>query len=112
MSGEQLGLELAIVASQAAADRAERLAPGFNEKALAAFRRFAQSHDRFTTEDVIAASPEVPRTSDKRSWGGVARRAAFVGICEKVGMSTSKLPYAHQRSVTVWNSKIFQGASR
>lgn len=109
MSGEQLGLELANIASQVAMDHADVMEPGWSERAFSAFKIFAKQHDRFSTEDVIAASAHVPAPPDKRAWGGIARKACHSGVCEKAGMGTSKLPHAHQRPITIWNSKIFQG---
>lgn len=76
------------VAAQAAADRAERTAPGWISDAVDALRRFARNQVAvFTIEQarcVIETQPGIPEPTDKRAWGHVTRRAEAEGFIERV----------------------------
>lgn len=98
----QLAFNLAIAGAQAAADRADRVHGDWTDKAYAAFVAYAKSHQQFTTEDVITASPEVPEAPEKRAWGAIALMAKRRGLVRKVGFDTAKSVHAHRRPVSVW----------
>lgn len=66
-----------LIAAQACADAAERLNPGWVEKAHSFFWAYAQVRgDRpFTTEDVrVSCEHVVPVAPDARAWGSIAQR--------------------------------------
>lgn len=98
----QLAFNLATAGAQAAADRADRIHGDWTDKAYAAFVAYAKTHPKFTTEDVIAASPEVPQAPEKRAWGAIALMAKRRGLIRKVGFDTAKSAHAHSRPVSVW----------
>ncbi|BEV15109.1 hypothetical protein HBDW_18970 [Herbaspirillum sp. DW155] len=110
MIGAQSGADLARQDAMRAADHADRVCSEWTDQALAAFRKYATEHAMFATEDVSTASADVPPPPDKRAWGSVAIKACAAGVCEKAGMGVSKLPHAHHRPITIWMSKIYQGA--
>ena len=103
----QLAFDLAERRAAEAADHANQVHDDWTEKALAAFRAHAEKHSEFSTEDVIAASPDVPTAPDKRAWGYIAKAAVKAGICFSVGIGRSKLAHAHGRWITTWRSKVF-----
>lgn len=75
-------------AAQAAADRADRNAPGWVDDAVAALRCFARHQVAvFTIEQargVIETQPGITEPTDKRAWGHVTRRAEAEGYIERV----------------------------
>lgn len=79
--------------AERAAGKAERIAPGWIDRATEAVRRYATRHvyrsdepSEFTIERVrefMAGSIEDP--PDGRAWGHVTRRAVQLGIIEPTG---------------------------
>jgi hypothetical protein len=102
----QLAFDLAQRGAAVAADHAERMHEEWIKQATAAFHAYAERHPEFTTEDVIAASPEVPVAPDKRAWGHIALAVKKSGAIRNGGVDRSKLAHAHQRWITRWISNI------
>lgn len=102
----QLSFDLACNGAALAANHADRVSPGWSERALAAFLAYAATHEEFTTEDVIEASANVPAAVEKRAWGQIALAAKRQKIIRNAGYAHSKLDHAHCRPVTRWVSLI------
>lgn len=103
----QLGFELAQRGAERAADHADRLHDGWSELALAAFKAYAERHEEFATEDVIAASLEVPHPPDPRAWGQItmaAKRLQFIVSANRT--RPTKSAHAHGRDVKLWTSLL------
>lgn len=107
----QLAFDLIEHSANLAADKADRKHAGWSDKALEAFRRYAENYEFFTTEDVVLANPELPAPSDKRAWGAItmkAQRLGYVGSTDKLARARS--PHAHKRPLLVMASNIFSPA--
>jgi hypothetical protein len=107
MSDCQLAFDLAERGAALAADKADRVIPGWSDRAFEAFKRYAKRCAFFTTEDVILASPEVPDPAEKRAWGHIALQAKKQGIIDKAGYAVAKQAHSHRRPITSWRSNIF-----
>lgn len=57
-----------------AADKAQRVSDGWNERALEAVHQFALEHETFLAEDVRKLCP-TPEGADGRAWGAVINAA-------------------------------------
>jgi hypothetical protein len=106
------GFDLAQQAAQLAADHADRVHDGWSDMALRAFREYAETHEMFATEDVIAASPQVPSAPDARAWGHIVRKAKREGMIVKSDRTRpTKHAHAHGRDVKVWRSNIYEAVA-
>ena len=92
-----------------AEDAAKHAGNDWLEAALAAFRDYALTHKRFTTEDVRSAFPHIPNPPDKRAWGAVPRLAKKDGIISAHGWTRANSHTVHGMVVTLWESRIYQG---
>lgn len=89
-----------------AASRAQRHAPGWEDEAVAAVRKFAETHESFIAEDVRETC-SVPKDVDPRAFGHVMRRAASLGIVRADGYAPAN---SSNRSPKVrWKSLVFAG---
>jgi hypothetical protein len=78
--------------------------------AIEAFRAHALTNQRFTTEEVRQAYPDLPAPPDKRAWGAVPRIAQREGIVMPHGWVRASSPTVHGMVVTLWESKTYKGA--
>jgi hypothetical protein len=109
----QLSLQLAIEGAELAAARANRVHADWSEKALAAWREHARTHQRFTAEDVrLAHAADVPPAPDQRAWGAIPRIAKRQGICQSVGVTRAKSRNVHGSYSTLYESLIFCGVAK
>ncbi len=84
----QVAKKRGALAAQSCADAAERINPGWAEKAHSFFWAFARVREarQFTTEDVRVSSENVvPAAPDARAWGSIAMRLKREGIIVAVG---------------------------
>lgn len=69
-----------------AAFKAERLAPGWVDRAAEDVRHYARHTDcDFTIEQARSMMTGLPDGADGRSWGAVTRRAVALGYIERTG---------------------------
>lgn len=66
------------------ADRADKISDEWRARAFNAVVEFARSHERFVTEDVRAAYPNLA-AHDDRAWGAVIRSAVKRGYVRAAG---------------------------
>lgn len=94
-----------------AVDHAETVKVGWQREAFERFRRYAERHEVFLTEDVLEANPDftVPPQCDKRAWGAVARAAAKQGIVAKEGYAPAKTSNLSPKPL--WRSRLFKAAA-
>lgn len=79
-------VEQGTQAAQAAADRAERLGPGWIETAIDEVRAFAQRFSGpFTIERARLHCSPLPDGADARAWGAITQAAMRRGFIEKTG---------------------------
>lgn len=95
----ELGMTRAIAA-------ARRHAPGWEDDALAAVRRFAETHEHFIAEDA-RATVELPEGVDGRAFGAVMQRARRDGLVVADGFAPAN---SSNRSPKVrWRSLVYTG---
>ena len=100
---EQLALEIGHEMAERAADHAGE---EWKEIAFNAFRRHAEKHWEFLTEDVRRANPDLPPPPDTRAWGQVALRAKREGIVRALGYAQTSSKTAHGCPATKWESML------
>lgn len=89
-----------------AANAAHRNAPGWEDDALAAVRRFALTHETFIAEDA-RATIAIPDGVDGRAFGAVMQRARREGLVRADGFAPAN---SSNRSPKVrWRSLVFAG---
>ena len=92
------------MAALSSASKAERLAPGWQERALDSVRFWALHHETFLAEDVRHMI-EIPESADPRAIGHVLRRARAAGICRADGYAPAN---SSNRSPKVrWRSLVY-----
>jgi len=83
-----------------AADRAERVGPGWRALALEALREFAEAHEAFVLED---ARLPIPAGADPRASGAIVREAKRLGWIRADGYaptnSSNRSPKVRWRSL-------------
>lgn len=79
------------------------------EMAVEAIEDYAHSHEKFTTEQVRAAYPDMPQPPDKRAWGAAVKAARKAGHIEPHGWVRADSRTVHGMVVTMWASKIYRG---
>jgi len=91
-----------------ALDHANAVMPLWGDRALSAVRAYANSHDRFLTEDIRAwaHSQGLPRPPDSRAWGGVISRAVKAGWLVGDGFGRTKYGPGHARPMAIWQSRL------
>lgn len=79
-----------------AADHAEDLNLGWNDRAYAFLLKFARSHESFISEDVSDAAIEAgePQPPTLRAWGQVYRRAIKADVIIQGGAGRSRRRHA------------------
>lgn len=95
---------------QQAAEHAEQIHFGWNDKAVEAIRVYAACvkprGETFTAEklrnSIIGAC--VPAPPHKRAWGSAFVRAAREGLIVKVGVTHSQAPHCHLSYVAEWKA--------
>lgn len=91
----QLNLDLAMergaMASQACADKADKAAPGWTNRAVELLGRFARHQQGVFTIEMARSviEPELDAPHDLRAWGSVTRRAVTAGLIKRVSGSTA-----------------------
>ena len=79
-------VEQGMQAAHAAADRAERLDPGWIANAVDEVRAFAQRFaGPFTIEQARLHCSPLPKGADARAWGAITQAAMRRGYIEKTG---------------------------
>lgn len=97
------GSRLGAMASQSAAQAAERRHPGWLDMAFEAFVRYATQHPNgFTTEAVRVANPDIPPPPDKRAWGAVVLRAMRAKRIKSLGFTRAQDRKVHGNLVALW----------
>ena len=97
----------------ASADRAAAHAgTSWIEQATAAFRSYAERQQWFTTEQVRAAYPDLPKPPDKRAWGAIPRMAQRDGVVAPHGWVRANSPTVHGMVVTLWESRVYKGEAQ
>lgn len=90
-----------------AASRAHRHAPGWEDDAVEAVRRFALTHETFIAEDA-RATIAIPDGVDGRAFGAVMQRARREGLIRADGYAPAN---SSNRSPKVrWRSLVFTGS--
>lgn len=90
-----------------AAEHAEDVDPGWNDKAFGHLKLFLETvfaAETFQGEDVrlCAQMRDLKAPPDKRAWGSVLVRAAREGLILKAGYGISKDPKSHRSPSTLW----------
>lgn len=89
-----------------AASRAHRHAPGWEDDAVSAVKRFAETHESFIAEDVRETF-HTPAEIDGRAWGAVLQRARREGLIRADGYAPAN---SSNRSPKVrWRSLVYTG---
>lgn len=101
-TGLAIGHAMAEVAASNAGDE-------WKEAAFDAFRRYARTHNEFTTEQVRLATTNIVSPPDPRAWGYVALRAKREGVVVSSGWVRANSRTVHGMVVTLWRSKVFHG---
>lgn len=98
------GKALKIKGIQKSLDTAERVNPGWQDKAYSFLCEFVKNNaGEFLAEDVRNASKGfVPDPVSKRAWGGIIAKAAHKGIIKRIGYDQVTNPTAHQACASVW----------
>lgn len=103
LGGAALGRHLADSGARLAADRADRLLPGWSDHARLFAESFVAQVRRFTAEDLReAARGIVADPPDSRAWGVVLRALVNSKRIRRVGYGASRNPGAHARPVAIW----------
>jgi hypothetical protein len=106
INGEQRRFEGLERGHQMASLAADRAGEDWKAIALEAFRLHAKKHQKFTTEEVRAAFPDLPSPPDMRAWGQVALLARREGYVIGSGWIRAESRKVHGMVVTHWQSKI------
>ena len=91
-----------------AAEHAEELHIGWNDRACAFLVEFAKRHDSFISEDVSDAAilADEPQPPTLRAWGQIYRRAIKDDVIIQVGTGRSRRRHA---SLCIrWGSLVFR----
>jgi hypothetical protein len=99
------GLEIGHAKAKIAADHAGE---EWKKTAYNAFLAFAKLHDKFKTEDVRNAYPDIPPPPDKRAWGQIALQAKKDNKISSAGFTRAESKSVHGMVVTLWQSKIYE----
>ncbi len=87
-----------------AAERAERVEPGWRDGALEAVRRYALRHSHFMAEDVPLG---IPSSADPRAAGAVFTDAMRRGWIAKAGYAPANT--SNRSPKVLWASRILSG---
>lgn len=89
-----------------ASGRAERVEPGWAERAFDWIVGYAKANKTFISEDCTAAAVEsgLPAPPDARAWGGPFQRASREQIIRRIGYGTSKR--RHLSPTPLWESLL------
>lgn len=99
------GAQLRDAGMQLAADHAQQVSPGWNERAYSFLERFLKiKHGSFMTEDfrawAAAHGLEYPPTN--RAFGGIITKAKNNGLIKHIGWDSVKNSKAHATPASVW----------
>lgn len=105
--------ELAGEGMDRAVDHADRVTPGWSDRAYQLLEQYAVSHWQFMTEDVRnwAHKLGLPEAPSGRAWGAVALRGCREGIISREGYRKTVNPLAHGTPATLWRSQIYREAA-
>jgi hypothetical protein len=96
-----------------AAEHADRIEPGWSDRAYDMLEGYALCHFEFMTEDVRVWATEegLPPPPDGRAWGAVTLRAVRnkVIVCDRY--RPTRIPPAHSTPRPVWRSQLYQEAA-
>jgi hypothetical protein len=74
--------------------------------AYQAYVEHARRHKYFTTEDVRRDAKNVPKPTDSRAWGHIARSAQKNGIIVYFETMRSKSASTNGRFINIWKSTL------
>jgi hypothetical protein len=90
-----------------AVEHADRIDPTWRFRAYDALERYAKTHPTFTIEQLRASlNGSLEDPPSLRAWGGIAQRAARVGLIEHHGWQPAENPDCHCGEVRVWRSRL------
>ncbi len=93
-----------------AVEHAEEVEEGWQAKALAFMRTYAETHHLFSGEMVrIESRGVVSEPAHLRAWGAVLVGAAKRGWIKEAGFVKVSNPKAHKTPATLWESLLFKG---
>lgn len=101
MTGEALKAEGVARAEGAAGDV-------WKEQAVAVIRLVAETHQKFTTDQVWELLSDPPG-GERRAITGAMNAAAAAGFCRPLEQGVSDRPERHKGFVTIWASLVYQG---
>lgn len=103
--------ELALEGMTRAVDHADRIEPGWSERAYRMLLQYAASHFEFMTEDVRtwAHDAGLPQPPDSRAWGAVTLRAVKARLLIRDRYRKTRIPPAHACDRPVWRSPLYVG---
>lgn len=95
------------------ADHAERVNPGWQDRAVSFIRSYAITHEQFMCEGArrYAEARGIGSPPDKRAWGTAMIKAAKASIVKKVGLAYATDPKVHMNPASLWKSLIFSPAA-
>lgn len=91
------GLEMAQLA-------ADKCGDDWKVAAMSAFKRHAEQHQTFTTEDVRRANDNIHTGGDPRAWGNIAQSAKKQGVIEFGGYTP--VTSSNGSAKVLWRSLI------
>lgn len=105
---EPSGEELRNHGIQQSVDHANEKEENWSDMAFEHFKKYAQYHLTFMTEDVreYANGLGFPIPPSKRAWGAVVLRAKKEKIIKHAGFGQVKNPKAHRANASIWKSLI------
>jgi hypothetical protein len=99
LTGLDEGLRLAKLSS-------DKQGPEWQAAAYQAYVEHARRHKYFTTEDVRRDAKNVPKPTDPRAWGHIAKSAQKNGIIVYFEIMPSKSATTHGRYINIWQSTL------
>ncbi|WP_066807163.1 hypothetical protein [Sphingomonas asaccharolytica] len=105
--------EAAGIGIKQAVDHADRVDPGWSDRAFEMLEGYALTHFEFMTEEVRVWATEagLPPPPDGRAWGAVTLRAAKAKLIVVSRYQNTRVPPAHAAPRAVWRSQIYQEAA-
>lgn len=104
------GWTLAEAGMARAAEHADRVSDGWQDRAYEFLKLYALRNRSFTAEEVRAAAVGlVPDPPDGRAWGAVMRRASRACLISREGFESAKDARVHRNIVTRWRVNHYWG---
>lgn len=105
--------EAASDGMERAAEHADRVEPGWRDRAYWHLQVYAATHREFMTEDVRVWAYEngLPQPPDGRAWGAVTVQAAKNGFIVLDRYQKTRIRPAHATPRPVWRSRLYREAA-